>query len=131
MSPVTHLLISWSIANTTPLNRRERALVTLSGVVPDIDGLGLIADVIPGISGKPLELWDRWHHVLGHNIGFGLLCALCALLFSRRRFSTCLLSLVAFHTHVLCDLVGARGPDGYQWPIPYLLPFSDAWHLQW
>jgi hypothetical protein len=36
---------------------------------------------------------------------------------------------------LLCDLVGARGPDGYQWPIPYLKPFSNAaqlaWHGQW
>lgn len=30
--------------------------------------------------------------------------------------------------------MGARGPDGYQWPIPYLLPFSGwfvAWDGQW
>jgi inner membrane protein len=27
--------------------------------------------------------------------------------------------------------VGARGPDGYQWPIPYLSPFSDVWQLTW
>jgi inner membrane protein len=37
--------------------------------------------------------------------------------------------------HLLCDLIGARGPDGDQWPIPYLKPFSNsiqlAWHGQW
>jgi hypothetical protein len=37
--------------------------------------------------------------------------------------------------HILCDLIGARGPDGDQWPIPYLKPFSNAiqltWHGQW
>jgi hypothetical protein len=31
--------------------------------------------------------------------------------------------------------LSARGPDGYQWPIPYLKPFSNAmqltWHGQW
>jgi hypothetical protein len=27
--------------------------------------------------------------------------------------------------------VGSRGPDGFQWPVPYLLPFSDAWQLTW
>jgi hypothetical protein len=25
---------------------------------------------------------------------------------------------------LVADLMGARGPDGDQWPIPYLLPFS-------
>jgi hypothetical protein len=29
------------------------------------------------------------------------------------------------------DLVGSRGPAGYQWPIPYLLPFSNSWHWTW
>jgi hypothetical protein len=48
---------------------------------------------------------------------------------------TALLVFLSFHLHLLCDLVGARGPDGYQWPIPYLKPFSSAlqlsWHGQW
>jgi len=42
-----------------------------------------------------------------------------------------MLALAAFHLHLLGDLVGSRGPDGYQWPIPYLLPFSDRWQLTW
>jgi hypothetical protein len=48
---------------------------------------------------------------------------------------TALLVFLSFHLHLLCDLAGARGPDGYQWPIPYLKPFSNAaqlaWHAQW
>ncbi|MGW8187035.1 MAG: hypothetical protein ACWGNK_07205 [Desulfobacterales bacterium] len=42
-----------------------------------------------------------------------------------------LLAVAAFHLHLLCDLVGSRGSDGYQWPIPYLLRFSDRLHLIW
>jgi hypothetical protein len=38
---------------------------------------------------------------------------------------------LSFHLHLLCDLVGARGPDGYQWPIPYLKPFSNSVQLTW
>jgi len=38
MSPATHFLTGWVLANTASLNRRERALVTLAGVVPDIWG---------------------------------------------------------------------------------------------
>ena len=44
---------------------------------------------------------------------------------------TALLALTAFHLHLLGDLVGSRGPDGYQWPISYLFPFSTAWRLTW
>ena len=31
-------------------------------------------------------------------------------------------SFLMFHLHLLCDIVGSKGPDGYQWPIPYLSP---------
>jgi hypothetical protein len=41
------------------------------------------------------------------------------------------LALLSFHLHLLGDVVGARGPDGLQWPIPYLLPFSSAWEITW
>ena len=48
---------------------------------------------------------------------------------------TALLVFISFHLHLLCDLIGARGPDGDQWPIPYLKPFSNSvqltWHGQW
>ena len=40
MNPVSHLLTGWVVANTVDLKARDRALVTLAGVVADIDGLG-------------------------------------------------------------------------------------------
>jgi hypothetical protein len=71
MSPVTHLLLSWSVANTLHINRRERALVTIAGVVPDFDGAGIIFDIFSHGTGRQASLWDSYHHVLGHNIGLG------------------------------------------------------------
>ena len=41
---------------------------------------------------------------------------------------------VAFHLHLLGDLLGARGPDGYAWPIPYLRPMQNvslSWNGEW
>ena len=46
MNPVSHLLTGWVVANTVDLKARDRALVTLAGVVPDIDGLGLVAEIL-------------------------------------------------------------------------------------
>lgn len=131
VSPITHLLISWSLAKTGKINRRERAFVTLAGVVTDIDGAGLIFDVFRHGSDQPLQLWSKYHHIFGHNIGFGLLLAIAAFALSTRRWVTSVLVLVSFHVHLFCDLLGSKGPDGYQWPIPYLLPFSDAWQWIW
>ena len=48
-----------------------------------------------------------------------------------KRWTTALLVFVSFHLHLLGDVLGARGPDGHQWPIPYLLPFSRAWQWTW
>jgi inner membrane protein len=131
MSPVTHLLAGWTAANATPLSRRERFLITIAGVVPDVDGLGMIADFVTRNSAHPLEWWGRFHHVVAHNIGFALLVALATFGLSRRRWVAAALALLSFHLHLLGDLLGARGPEGYQWPIPYLKPFSNAWELTW
>lgn len=132
MSPITHFLMGWAVANTVPsLTKRERAFVTLASVVPDVDGLGIIAETLTQNSSHPLNWWSEYHHTLGHNIGFALLVSVMAAVFSRQQLKVLLLSLLSFHLHLIGDLVGARGPDGDQWPIPYLLPFTNHMQLTW
>ena len=132
MSPITHFLTGWLVANASDKsNRCDRAMITLSSVVPDVDGLGIIADLLTSNSEHPLNLYSDYHHVLGHNIGFGLLLAMITFAFATRRWTTAALGILSFHLHLLCDLAGSRGPDGYQWPIPYLLPFSSKVQLTW
>ena len=131
MNPVSHLLTGWVVANTADLTTRDRVLVTLAGVVPDIDGLGVVAEILSEHTTSPLLWYSKYHHVMCHNIGFGLLLAATVILLGVRRWMTAFLVLVVFHLHLLGDLVGSRGPDDYQWPIPYLLPFSDKWKLTW
>jgi hypothetical protein len=131
MSPVSHFLIGWVVANSATLNRRERAAVTIAGVIPDVDGLGLIAEIATRNSARPLMWWSEYHHVLGHNLGFCLLVTAVGFAVATRRWLTAALVCVSFHLHLIGDLVGARGPDGDQWPIPYLSPFSGVWQWTW
>ena len=132
MSPVTHFFIGWLTANTVQVERRERALITVAGIIPDADGLVIVGDFLAGRSTDRLELWGTYHHVLGHNIGFAALVMTAAFLLARRRRTiTALLAGISFHLHLLGDLLGSRGPDGDQWPIPYLLPFSRDWQWIW
>ena len=131
MSPVTHFLADWLLASSANLDRKERALVTVAGVIPDLDGLGLPVEILTRHSADPKTWWSDYHHVLGHNLGFCLLVTVISFLVARQRWKTAALVFVSFHLHLLCDLVGARGPDGEQWPIPYLLPFSNDWQLTW
>jgi inner membrane protein len=105
MSQATHFLTGWVFANCARLDRRDRALVALACVAPDVDGLGIVLDtlVIAGVS----------------------------VMLAHQRWKTGLLAFVSFHLHLVEDLAGSRGPDGYEWPIPYLKAFSSAWSLPW
>ena len=136
MSPVTHFLVSWLIAESTVDGRRARVLVTAAGIAPDIDGLGILADVATTGTTDDARYWSEYHHVLGHNVWLCLLVmGLCATFSQGRRLRCALAAALAFHTHLLMDLFGSRGPDGYNWPIPYLAPFwvrpEFSWRGQW
>lgn len=132
MSPITHFFVGWAVANSSPsIEKRDRAWITCASIVPDIDGLGLVAEVLTRNSTKPLTWWSDYHHILAHNLGFALLFTCLSVVFARRKLLTPALVFLSFHLHLICDLVGARGPDGEQWPIPYLRPFSVALNLTW
>lgn len=85
-------------------------------------------------SAHPIAWFSTYHHQL-HNLAFGLAVAGVSFALARHRWMTGLLALLSFHLHLLEDVLGARGPDGYQWPIPYLTPFSETieftWQGQW
>jgi inner membrane protein len=156
MSPVTHFFAGWLLAAVSPsglptmLTRKEKALVVVAAVAPDVDGLGIIPELLTRHTSHPLLWFSQYHHSL-HTLAFALVCTLAAYIIAgplnHSTFGpsihgtpshpalTALLVLISFHLHLLCDLIGARGPDGDQWPIPYLKPFSNSiqltWHGQW
>ena len=132
MIPPTHFLVSWIVADATMKTRRDRAIVALAGVIQDVDGFGYqIENWITINWDKPLLWYVDYHHILCHNVGFAAFVAVAAACLSKGNWKTTLLACVTFHLHLLCDVVGSRGIDNYQWPIPYLLPFSNSWQLTW
>ena len=130
MSPVTHFFTGWVFATCFDLKPRDRALVTLACVAPDIDGLGIIPELLTRNSARPLLWFSSDHHSL-HNLAFALVIA--AIVFARaaRKWKAGLLALLSFHLHLFEDVLGSCGPDGYQWPIPYLSPFSSSLQVVW
>ena len=114
--------------------RRDRMLVTLSAVIPDIDGLGIIPEILTRNSQHPL-LWFTKYHASLHTLLFAITIATLAYALAEREGKTTLLCFVGFHWHLLEDVLGSRGPDGDQWRIPYLAPVSSTmnltWHGQW
>src|SRR5260370_27174089 len=137
MAPFTHLLASWIIAAKATDNPRDARLVTLAGVLPDLDGLGLIVDMATASAGgKGTHLYEKYHHYLLHGAAGGVALAVVLILLAHRRWRLALLSLLVFHLHLLCDLVGSRGPSPEDlWPIFYFGPFDKepmwVWKGQW
>jgi hypothetical protein len=102
----------------------------MAAVAPDVDGLGIIPELLTRHSQHPLFWFSEYHHSL-HTLLFAMAIAASAFLISGGNWTATSMSFIAFHVHLLEDLVGARGPDGYIWPIPYLLPFSHRWTWVW
>lgn len=134
MNPVTHGLLSWLVANgPRETTRRERVLVTVGGLIPDIDGVGAVPDLITRrLSETPTAYFHEFHHLL-HTLPFALVvtAGAAALAPAAARARTAALFFATFHLHLLCDVAGSRGPDGSQWEIPYLWPLSDQPQLRW
>jgi hypothetical protein len=93
--------------------------------VPDVDGLGIIPELLTRNSAHPLLWFSQYHHCL-HNLMFALVIAAIAFVLGAQKWKTGLLALLSLHIHLFEDVLGSRGPDGYQWPIPYLAPFLLA-----
>ena len=139
MSPFAHLVGSWLVASVTTTNPRDRKLVTLAGVLPDADGLGVIADVLSSwFTGKECTFYyyQQYHHVLLHGWPGAMAVSVLLTFFGKQRGPVLFLCLLTFHLHLLCDMVGSRGPDiGDVWPICYSEPLLRhpiwLWKHQW
>lgn len=111
----THILSGWCLGNLPALTARERALCMVAAALPDLDGLGILIS-------------DDWywnlHHIVGHNLFFGILLSATLAAFSSSRLKAFLIYLGLFHLHLAMDFVGS-GPD---WGLAYLWPVS---HHQW
>jgi hypothetical protein len=112
LNPIVHGEVGWLLAQSLP-TRRDRWLVTGAGLLPDLDGLTILAGE---------DAYARWHHLVSHGIVAAVVGSVALAAFARARPRVLLLSFVAFHVHLLCDLLGS----GRQWPIFYLWPFSDS-----
>ncbi len=120
MNPIVHGELSWLLAQSLE-RRRDRVLVTVAGLAPDLDGLTLLAGE---------DAYARWHHLLTHGAVAAAVTTAAVFAASRQRVRAALLALAAFHLHLACDLVGS----GAGWPIYYLGPFDEravGWAGAW
>lgn len=130
MSPITHFFTGWVLGSVVGSNKRERAVITLAAVAPDVDGLGIIPEFLTRHSRHPLLWFSQYHHDL-HTLLFAVVVSFCGFFLAGRRWPPAIFAFISFHLHLVEDIVGSRGPDGFGWPIPYLFPFSSRWTWRW
>ena len=137
MSPITHFLFGWVAFERLFPSRRDKAIVALAGIAPDIDGLGMAVDLVNRALQRPeTAYYHEYHRLLAHGLPAAVVFAMIAFALGRRRLPVALATFAAVHLHLLCDLVGSRGSDALDlWPIHYLEPLArepvGAWAMQW
>ena len=133
----SHLMISWFMAEGTGLERaRDRRLVALSGIAPDIDAVAYAAGIVWYGFDKDLafkNVWEVIHHRYTHGLGFVLLTGILVFLITRwpamtrsnvsavtpgHALKVAGFAMLASMIHVFADLV-AGGPT---WPVFPLWP---------
>ncbi len=114
MLPTTHALSGWCLGNLIKLNSRERLFCMIAACISDLDGIGLIFD---------MKYYLQYHHIVGHNIYFGIICSLILAFFSQSKLKSFFTYLSLFHVHLILDYYGS----GTGWGIYYLWPFSNHW----
>lgn len=115
-----HLFLSYLIPGQGGLERRDRVIITLAGLAPDIDAPILLA------FGK--DAFIEHHHDYTHFLAGAALAAAAGWFLGRRRAAAASLAAVAWCGHLLLDMIGAgdRNPgEPYAYPLPLLWPFSD------
>lgn len=137
MSPITHFLAGWVCFEPSLRNNRDRAIVCLAGIIPDIDGIGIVVDFITRLLGLPeTNFYQSWHRLYGHGIAAALFFTLLASAIGIDKIRVAITTFLNIHLHFLCDLIGSRGstPEDL-WGLYYLGPFNTSheivWHGQW
>ncbi len=143
MQGPSHLIISWFAAEAAGLKSpRDRRIVALSGLAPDIDVLAYLGGIVYFGFDKELafeHVWQVVHHRYTHGLGFVLLTGFIAFMVAsrgtrpgepayRKAGGVAVLSMTMSMVHVFCDVVGG-GPT---WPVYPLWPVSDfSWAVNW
>jgi inner membrane protein len=109
---LTHIGLSWLIANLVPGSRKDRSLVVLAGVLPDLDGIGMLWSE---------HVYLAAHRAAGHSLLAAVLLVALIWRIADAPLPTAALAAVSFHVHLLLDAVGTGGL-----PIRFLWPISDC-----
>jgi hypothetical protein len=126
MHPITHLLAGYVLAETTAKTPRDKAVITWVTILPDLDGIGYLVDLVALYSDVPqTHYYETFHRLWGHGLPAAVVICLLFVPWYHRSPKVLLAVFASVHLHFALDLLGSRGElSGTIWPIYYLAPFS-------
>jgi hypothetical protein len=117
MTPVIHLIAAWLIAMAFAIELKERRIVVLAGIIPDIDAVFILFD---------FDAYIKYHHTFGHSYVFGIpFVFITPFLFLdnlKSKLKVSLIALLGFTSHLVLDIIGS------DWPVSLFYPmFSEGY----
>lgn len=115
-----HLFASWLLPWTALAERRDRVIVALAGLAPDVD-----APLLLLWGGK--QAFIEHHHEWTHHLAGAAAAAAAGYALGRDRRRTAAFAGAAWLLHLFLDMAGAgeRLETGaFAYPVPLLWPFS-------
>ena len=111
-----HAQVGWFVAWALGLDRRDRTLAAIAGMLPDVDAITRLGGVDAYLEG---------HHTYTHNLAAAVLFPLLLVGFARRRFWIYPVGVVAILLHFLSDGFGLL-PLRPLWPSSRLMWWPQA-----
>ena len=133
MSPLTHWQVGALLANVRDYNLRERRLIMLAALAPDVDGV-FIFFMSPDKNGLCLgqgPWFEALHHTFGHSVFYCLAVALGLALYNRgRRLELFLVCLFSSSLQLVLDIVtnDSTWEHPLFWPLAYRFRVGDYIH---
>lgn len=110
MQTLAHVQYGWALANSDKkFDLKERSLITLAALAPDIDSLAIIF-------GK--QAFYDYHHILLHNFLTLVIYTLIALAFTRK-LKVIVMVVLSFGIHLATDYITS------DWDLLLFYPFSN------
>ena len=123
MQLLIHALVGWGGGNLVCTTPRERAGAMAVSLIADADGAALLGGV---------AAYQDYHHVVGHNLAYGLLASAGLAWWLGRRWPVFGGYAGLYALHLLMDFYGS----GQAWGLAWWWPFSprydycpQAWEL--
>lgn len=105
--------MGWGVAHLGRPDRPTRLWCVIAAMAPDLDSFGLLFG---------WDMYERFHHVLLHNLPFGVVVTAISARWIGWRPLPLVLVFLAFVSHLVGDYFGS----GAGWGIQPYLPFSSV-----